>query len=1310
MAGLSGHTPSAELQAIINKGREVIKQNKFERAEFENFQRFGKAVDNEYTIGKTEKENNLIQYITYAPHRYMMDEGQQASRGIKTQIKIKGKIKKIPAFKTTQNFKIYNNLFNPGTTHGYNYNESQVNEFFNKFTKGKGFKLHLSVSYFVYDRAIDEDALDELYNKIPVDYTIVNQLYGNPEHTFTKSQDSANVEKDHNESKTFTKIKDANDYIRAYLLDKLQIIALAVSASHEIKPFLFTIQMFSDPLFELGAGKLPQIISAKRSKKGLDKYEDECCVYRSIAVALGADERYCKTRTLEIASQYMGKTYTDLNQVPAFRHDEENYVILEEITNCGINVYECQINNEKLVVLLNRESSEFVGKPLMKANKFIDLGIYNNHCFVITDINQFCPSVACEKCGNEINKTSYRKHKLTCNGGKTKIEFVEEPITIFESCSEKLNEGHELLYPFHIEFDFESLQPEHREQKKKGNDLSILIDHVPISCTVSDTYTNKATTHINIDPKKLIHDVYADIKNRSWRIRNIITLNKHKYFATTTIEKLENARKEWIFEVPVIGFNSGGYDIPLIKNYLYDEIYKTQSNYGKAKEIQVVMKGEAKNIVVLIANGNKFIDVMNFIQQGVDYDNWLKLNNSAQQKSFFPYEWFDSYEKLNYPGLPEYEDWYSKLKRNILTMPEYWECCRIFEEKGMRTFKDWLIYYNELDVVPMGKAVTNMQKTYFNTFKQDILKDSITIGSVTLRYGISETQKQLITNEDILMYSPTKEVYNSLIKGKSGGLSLIMTRKMKQGQPIKSHIYGDQSLLCDAVIGFDENGEYLGATGMEMPYGKSRLDKTTYENNPKQFMTDIMNGFKCYAIVDIRISPDHPDFNQYEQFPLIIVPNVIIPDEIISDKMRHYRDERNNTNVKSGKLMSTNCAIQAALISDYIKYLIEKGAEVTKVHEIVVFEKYGKIFNWFKEAVTKARQTGDDINQAYTEEELRGKTKEELKEIKEALEGYADSMKLAGNTFYGKSLEDITKYINTLITSKSQTISKKYNSPLFVSADGVVSHTEIDEDGTVNNYCSCVEIKMKKNKIKVNRHIAIGIYVYQYSKLILLRLIHDFLFKHFPDKCIALTHCDTDSIYFGLAGETPEQKEIIRAIIKMDKKKDFVKVANAMSCLVENKYEYFNDCNKFLVMDISQIRVPGLAKLEHVGTSEVALCSKMYAIDGGKGYKSTNKGISKKNTDDTKFSNFEDCIDDFINMQPETEGPHYKPQLIINRGFKKTKENTVVTYEQRKLGLSAYYDKRYTLEDGINTKPYTEWYEQLFHAGIPLSQPSEEIN
>ena len=41
--------------------------------------------------------------------------------------------------------------------------------------------------------------------------------------------------------------------------------------------------------------------------------------------------------------------------------------------------------------------------------------------------------------------------------------------------------------------------------------------------------------------------------------------------------------------------------------------------------------------------------------------------------------------------------------------------------------------------------------------------------------------------------------------------------------------------------------------------------------------------------------------------------------------------------------------------------------------------------------------------------------------------------------------------------------------------------------------------------------------------------------------------------------------------------------------------------------------------------------------------------------------------------------------MATNRGFR-MRDRQMVTYEQQKLGLSAYYDKRWVLPDGIHTE------------------------
>ena len=63
------------------------------------------------------------------------------------------------------------------------------------------------------------------------------------------------------------------------------------------------------------------------------------------------------------------------------------------------------------------------------------------------------------------------------------------------------------------------------------------------------------------------------------------------------------------------------------------------------------------------------------------------------------------------------------------------------------------------------------------------------------------------------------------------------------------------------------------------------------------------------------------------------------------------------------------------------------------------------------------------------------------------------------------------------------------------------------------------------------------------------------------------------------------------------------------------------------------------------------------------------------------FKLYKDVLDIFQNMSELQE-----VDKAINKDFR-VHEQGMVTYEQNKLGLSAYYDKRFVLPDGIHTRP-----------------------
>ena len=93
----------------------------------------------------------------------------------------------------------------------------------------------------------------------------------------------------------------------------------------------------------------------------------------------------------------------------------------------------------------------------------------------------------------------------------------------------------------------------------------------------------------------------------------------------------------------------------------------------------------------------------------------------------------------------------------VLTREEWEGCPRLFKEKGMLTFADWLRYNNNLNVAPGLEA--------FCTEKGiDILKDAVIISGVSLHYlhhGSIERGAEI--------YSQGEEAYDMLKEGVVGG-------------------------------------------------------------------------------------------------------------------------------------------------------------------------------------------------------------------------------------------------------------------------------------------------------------------------------------------------------------------------------------------------------------------------------------------------------------------------------------------------------------------------------------------------------------
>ena len=186
--------------------------------------------------------------------------------------------------------------------------------------------------------------------------------------------------------------------------------------------------------------------------------------------------------------------------------------------------------------------------------------------------------------------------------------------------------------------------------------------------------------------------------------------------------------------MPVLGFNSGRYDLNLIKEHFIERITEPTGTTRVAKNSNKIMFMTNKNF--------RFLNIINYLGPGTSYDKWVKAYGCSLEKSWFPYEWFDSPDKLDFPGLRDYPSWYSHLKGGfLLTLAEWEECKRLFQEKGMRTFADWLRYYHDLDVTPGLEALDKM-RGFYSEKGIDILKDAVSIPGVSLQYLMMEWVKK----------------------------------------------------------------------------------------------------------------------------------------------------------------------------------------------------------------------------------------------------------------------------------------------------------------------------------------------------------------------------------------------------------------------------------------------------------------------------------------------------------------------------------------------------------------------------------------
>ena len=160
-------------------------------------------------------------------------------------------------------------------------------------------------------------------------------------------------------------------------------------------------------------------------------------------------------------------------------------------------------------------------------------------------------------------------------------------------------------------------------------------------------------------------------------------------------------------------------------------------------EISNVNVAKKKNSYMFLSLPQfKFLDIKSYLAPGLSYAAWCRAYGTELQKRVFPYEWFESFAKLNHKGPVKYEDFFSSLKGRItISQEEYQNFCDEFSKRGCVTMEDWLKEYNLADVKPFIDALEKTREQYYPD-EIDLLKDAVSIPGISMMYVLNEASKR----------------------------------------------------------------------------------------------------------------------------------------------------------------------------------------------------------------------------------------------------------------------------------------------------------------------------------------------------------------------------------------------------------------------------------------------------------------------------------------------------------------------------------------------------------------------------------------
>ena len=575
---------------------------------------------------------------------------------------------------------------------------------------------------------------------------------------------------------------------------------------------------------------LPDYVKHNKAIVGLEKdhhcnatYNDNLCLFRCLALHLGREAAALYAEYTDTSvHDFAGVTLDDLHKVES--KFETNVVVYQLV----------EIGDGKTMAELVRRSTGHYTETMY-------VNLHETHYSYIRDINMYCHSWRCRNCEQALwkNPKDLLRHERTCTEGIKRVYkggMYHPPSSVFERLDdESIVVGDSLrYYPYRATFDFECYFNDERLPTNTDH-VEWIARHVPLSVSVASNVPGYEPAQCYItdgDSDKLVEemmnnlivisdaaydsllpsyvDVLADLDARkhAWEEETKEAEEEEDGKKTVNPYKpLEKQLQAWLHQLPVLGFNSGRYDLNAIKKFFVPLLI--HNNTAERASCFVIKR--QNNFMCLSTDKLKFLDMVNFLAPGVSYAKYLTAYGCELGKGHFPYEYMDALQTLEDRALPPQAAFYSRLKNEGISNDDYARCQAVWRDNGMETLREYLIWYNNRDVTPFLEAIAK-QAGFYKHQNIDMFKDGISVPGLSLLHLFND----LPNDTYFTVFNNTNKDAHKLVKDNIvGGPAIIFHRYHEKGI---TKIRGG-SELCRKIVGYDANALYLWALMQDMPTG-----------------------------------------------------------------------------------------------------------------------------------------------------------------------------------------------------------------------------------------------------------------------------------------------------------------------------------------------------------------------------------------------------------------------------------------------------------------------------------------------------------